>query len=116
MMSPLAVSTSLESPEFQFDVVIFDEALFDEASQVHPWDALGAVDRGRQLMVAREQKQLPPTMIFDRMVNDGDVQNRRRIARVTVVPSLRRRDACEWSGKPNSLLKKVGRAHLPVVF
>jgi hypothetical protein len=25
MMSPLAVSTDLESPEFQFDVVIFDE-------------------------------------------------------------------------------------------
>ena len=39
MLSPLAVSTSLESPEFQFDVVIFDEA-----SQVLPWDAIGAVD------------------------------------------------------------------------
>ena len=37
-MSPLAVSTSLESPEFQFEVVIFDEA-----SQVLPWDAIGAV-------------------------------------------------------------------------
>ena len=34
-MSPLAVSTDLESPEFQFDVVIFDEA-----SQVLTWDAI----------------------------------------------------------------------------
>ena len=47
MMSPLAVSTDLESPEFQFDVVIIDEA-----SQVLPWDAIGAVYRGRQLVVA----------------------------------------------------------------
>ena len=47
MMSPLAVSTYLESPEFPFDVVIFDEA-----SQVLPWNAIGAVYRGRQLVVA----------------------------------------------------------------
>ena len=67
MMSPLAVSTYLESPEFQFDVVIFDEA-----SQVLPWDAIGAVDRGRQLVVAGDQKQLPPSTFFDRMVNNDD--------------------------------------------
>ena len=42
MMSPLAVSTYLESPEFPFDVVIFDEA-----SQVLPWDVIGAVDTSR---------------------------------------------------------------------
>ena len=42
MMSPLAVSTYLESPEFQFDVVIFDEA-----SQVLPWDAIGAIGRDK---------------------------------------------------------------------
>ena len=68
MMSPLAVSTYLESPEFQFDVVIFDEA-----SQVLPWDAIGAVYRGRQLVVAGDQKQLPPSTFFDRMVNDDDL-------------------------------------------
>ena len=67
MMSPLAVSTYLESPEFQFDVVIFDEA-----SQVLPWDAIGAVYRGRQLVVAGDQKQLPPLTFFDRMVNNDD--------------------------------------------
>ncbi len=67
MMSPLAVSTDLESPEIQFDVVIFDEA-----SQVLPWDAIGAVYRGRQLVVAGDQKQLPPSTFFDRMVNNDD--------------------------------------------
>ena len=60
----------LESPEFSFDVVIFDEA-----SQVLPWDAIGAVDRGRQLVVAGDQKQLLPSMLFDRMVNDDDSED-----------------------------------------
>ena len=67
MMSPLAVSTGLESPKFQFDVV-----LFDEASQVLPWNAIGVVDRGRQLVVAGDQNQLPPSTFFDRMVNYDD--------------------------------------------
>jgi very-short-patch-repair endonuclease len=59
MMSPLAVSTYL-SPDFQFDLVIFDEA-----SQVRPHDAICAIYRGRQLVVAGDQKQLPPTSFFD---------------------------------------------------
>ncbi len=77
MMSPLAVSTYLESPEFQFDVVIFDEA-----SQVLPWDAIGAVYRGCQLVVAGDQKQLPPSTFFDRMVNDDDDSDDERRPRV----------------------------------
>ena len=36
------------------------------------WDATGAVDRGRQLVVVGDQKQLPPSTFFDRMVNDDD--------------------------------------------
>ena len=67
MMSPLAVSTYLESPEFPFDAVIFDEA-----SQVLPWDAIGAVYRGRQLVVAGDQQPLPLSTFFDHMVNNDD--------------------------------------------
>ncbi len=67
MMSPLAVSTSLASPEFPFDVVIFDEA-----SQVLPWDAIGAVDRGCQLVIAGDQVPLPTSTFFNDMVNDDD--------------------------------------------
>ncbi len=37
-----------------------------------PWDAIGAVDRGRQLVVVGDQKQLPPSTYFDRMVNNDD--------------------------------------------
>jgi very-short-patch-repair endonuclease len=67
MMSPLAVSTYLDSPEIHFDLVIFDEA-----SQVRPHDAVAAICRGRQLVVAGDQKQLPPTSFFDRALQEGD--------------------------------------------
>src|SRR5262249_24323174 len=65
MMSPLAVSPYLESPDLRFDLVIFDEA-----SQVRPHDAICAVYRGRQLIVAGDQKQLPPTNFFERSLED----------------------------------------------
>lgn len=61
MMSPLSVSTFLQSDELRFDLVIFDEA-----SQVFPWDAIGAIYRGNQLIVAGDEKQLPPTNFFNR--------------------------------------------------
>jgi very-short-patch-repair endonuclease len=65
MMSPLSVSQFLP-PDMVFDVVIFDEA-----SQVRPADAISSIYRGRQLVVAGDQKQLPPTSFFERM-DDGD--------------------------------------------
>jgi very-short-patch-repair endonuclease len=67
MMSPLAVSTYLQSPDLQFDLV-----LFDEASQVRPHDAICAIYRGRQLIVAGDQKQLPPTDFFQKALDRDD--------------------------------------------
>ncbi|MFJ1581869.1 DUF3320 domain-containing protein [Streptomyces sp. NPDC088197] len=64
MMSPLTVSQFLPS-DFTFDVVIFDEA-----SQVRPADAVNCVYRGRSLVVAGDDKQLPPTSFFDSSVED----------------------------------------------
>ncbi|MFF9778932.1 DUF3320 domain-containing protein [Streptomyces sp. NPDC013978] len=58
MMSPLTVSQFLP-PNFEFDVVVFDEA-----SQVLPQDAVNSVYRGKALIVAGDQKQLPPTSFF----------------------------------------------------
>ncbi|WP_354216046.1 DUF4011 domain-containing protein [Arthrobacter sp. UYCo732] len=58
MMSPLSVSQYLP-PTIQFDVVIFDEA-----SQVMPADSVNCIYRGKQLIVAGDQKQLPPTSFF----------------------------------------------------
>jgi hypothetical protein len=58
MMSPLTVSHFL-APDHTFDLVVFDEA-----SQVPPWDAINCIYRGRQLIVAGDSKQLPPTPFF----------------------------------------------------
>ena len=57
-MSPLVVSQLLP-PQAYFDVVIFDEA-----SQITPADAVTSILRGRQLVVAGDDKQLPPTAFF----------------------------------------------------
>ena len=57
-MSPLVVSQLLP-PLPYFDVVVFDEA-----SQVTPADAVTSILRGRQLVVAGDDKQLPPTAFF----------------------------------------------------
>ena len=68
MMSPLTVSMFL-TPEMRFDAVIFDEA-----SQVVPADAVNCIYRGAQLIVAGDQKQLPPTDFFAR-AEDADWTN-----------------------------------------
>lgn len=67
MMSPLAVSTYFDSSKLQFDVVIFDEA-----SQIRPFDAIGAIYRGKQLVVAGDPRQLPPTSFFDKLIANDE--------------------------------------------
>src|SRR5207249_4147302 len=57
-MSPLVVSQLLPAKAY-FDVVIFDEA-----SQIPPADAVSSIVRGQQLVVAGDEKQLPPTAFF----------------------------------------------------
>lgn len=59
LMSPLSVSQFLNPNLFKFDVVIFDEA-----SQICTEDAIGAIFRGKQLIVVGDNKQLPPTRFF----------------------------------------------------
>lgn len=59
MMSPLTVAQLLDSSQPEFDLVIFDEA-----SQLPVEDAIGAIYRGKQLVVVGDPKQLPPTNFF----------------------------------------------------
>lgn len=66
MMSPLSVAQYLP-PQALFDVVIFDEA-----SQITVWDAVGSLARGRQVIVAGDPKQMPPTNFFTRSDDDPD--------------------------------------------
>jgi very-short-patch-repair endonuclease len=67
MMSPLSVSLFLQADRYKFDVVIFDEA-----SQVCTEDAVGAIMRGAQVIIAGDSKQLPPTSFFAANTSDGD--------------------------------------------
>jgi Protein of unknown function (DUF4011)/AAA domain len=56
MMSPISVAQFLEPGSVTFDLL-----LIDEASQVSPVDALGAMARAAQVVVVGDDKQLPPT-------------------------------------------------------
>ena len=60
MMSPMSVPKYLSPDAAHFDLVVFDEA-----SQVRPVDAFGAILRGEQTVVVGDNKQLPPTSFFD---------------------------------------------------
>lgn len=60
MMSPLSIATYLPAGQIKFDLVVFDEA-----SQVKPVEALGALLRAEQAIVVGDRQQLPPTRFFD---------------------------------------------------
>ncbi len=70
MMGPHAVAQFLEPGAVKFDIVVMDEA-----SQLKPEVAIGAIARGKQLIVVGDPKQLPPTSFFDRLsltADDGE--------------------------------------------
>lgn len=66
LMSPLSVAEYLEP-----GAVTFDLLLIDEASQVEPVDALGAIARARQLVVVGDGRQLPPTSFFQKGIEEA---------------------------------------------
>lgn len=69
LMSPLSVAQFLRPGGLTFDILVIDEA-----SQVRPADALGAIARARQIIVVGDAKQLPPTSFFDRQLEGFDRQ------------------------------------------
>ncbi len=66
--SPLSVSQLLDASSERFDLVVFDEA-----SQVLPEEGVPAVYRGKQLVVAGDSHQLPPTTFFASASMDDDI-------------------------------------------
>ena len=68
LMSPLSIAQYLPPDQALFDVVIFDEA-----SQITTWDAVGAIARARQTIIVGDPKQLPPTNFFGSNEDDDDV-------------------------------------------
>ncbi|MEZ0472670.1 DUF3320 domain-containing protein [Luteimonas salinilitoris] len=67
MMSPLSVAQFLPPGALDFDMLVVDEA-----SQVQPVDALGSVARAKQLVIVGDEKQLPPTRFFAKVLGDDE--------------------------------------------
>ena len=67
LMSPISVAQYLDASYPPFDIVVFDEA-----SQIPVWDAIGAIARGKQAVIVGDPKQLPPTSFFQRAEDDDD--------------------------------------------
>jgi very-short-patch-repair endonuclease/DNA polymerase III delta prime subunit len=63
--SPLSVSQLLDGSKRHFDLVVFDEA-----SQILQEEAISALYRAGQVVVAGDQHQLPPTTFFATMIED----------------------------------------------
>jgi len=70
LMSPLSVSQYLSTDNKLFDLVVFDEA-----SQITVWDAIGAIARGKNVIVVGDPKQMPPTNFFDRAAANDDAED-----------------------------------------
>lgn len=62
MMSPLSVAQYLDA-----DAIGFDMMVMDEASQIEPVDALGAMARAQQIVIVGDDRQMPPTAFFKAM-------------------------------------------------
>jgi hypothetical protein len=67
MMGPLSVAQYLAPGQLKFDLVVMDEA-----SQLKPEDAIGALARGGQAVIVGDPKQLPPTTFFQRVLLDEE--------------------------------------------
>ncbi len=68
LMSPISVSQFLTPEVMKFDLI-----LYDEASQIVPEDAVGSIYRGKTIVVAGDNKQLPPTSFFQKsLIEDVD--------------------------------------------
>nr|WP_157872516.1 DUF3320 domain-containing protein [Bradyrhizobium sp. ORS 278] len=70
LMSPLSVAQFLKPGAIAFDLLVVDEA-----SQIEPVDALGAVARCRQMVVVGDERQLPPTRFFAKLTGNDEEDN-----------------------------------------
>jgi len=92
-MSPLSVAKYLDPSKIHFDLLIFDEA-----SQVRPEDAAGAMIRSDQVIVVGDGQQLPPTSFFQTTADDGDDE-----VRAADLESIL--DECSASAMPRHMLQ-----------
>ena len=68
LMSPISVAQYFDVDHSKFDLVVFDEA-----SQMPTCEAVGAIARGKNVIVVGDPKQMPPTSFFS--TNNFDEEN-----------------------------------------
>ena len=68
LMSPLSVAQFIDTDADKFDLIVFDEA-----SQMPTYEAVGAIARGNNVIIVGDPKQMPPTNFFS--VNTVDEDN-----------------------------------------
>jgi len=98
MMSPLSLAQFIEPGVIDFDLVVMDEA-----SQVRPVDALGAVARAQQIVVVGDDKQLPPTSFFDRVAMEEEEATEEDDFQAADVESIL--DLCTAQRLPSRMLR-----------
>lgn len=110
LMSPISIAQFLPPRAIRFDVLVVDEA-----SQVRPEDALGAIARCGQLVIVGDQKQLPPTSFFDRLganeVPGDEDEEDEGVAAVTEMESVL--TLCEARGMSQRMLEWHYRSRVP---
>lgn len=110
LMSPISIAQYLPPGSATFDLLVIDEA-----SQVRPEEALGAIARCRQIVVVGDQKQLPPTSFFDRLAGaeetDEEEAEEVRSAKATEMESVL--TLCEARGLNPAMLEWHYRSRDP---
>ena len=96
-MSPISVSQFILPERLHFDLVVFDEA-----SQIYTEDAVGSIFRGDTLIVAGDNKQLPPTPFFQ-YIAENDTEWEEANEDLGVYDSVL--DECMGMGLPVSMLR-----------
>lgn len=82
MMSPLSIAQFLVPGCQKFDLLVMDEA-----SQIQPVDAIGAIARCGQVVVVGDERQLPPTSFFSRMT-ESDNEDDDELSQVADIESV----------------------------
>jgi hypothetical protein len=106
MMSPLSVAQFLAPPHGLKPGLSFDLLVIDEASQVEPVDALGAIARCRQVVVVGDDKQMPPTRFFQRMTGEEGEETAEDASDVVAARDVESiLGLCNARGLPSAMLR-----------
>jgi very-short-patch-repair endonuclease len=71
-LAPCVLASPLSISQFLPRKTIFDAVIFDEGSQVTPESAITAILRGRRVVIAGDDRQLPPTDFFTASADSDD--------------------------------------------